>query len=159
MALTEKAIREKICENLVTLFPDAKILVRNPYTHPRDQWVGAFNHEYPADSGEIVTHAWFVRRYMVDPAIGHRDDLFGYQIMAGMGMSYGTSVANSEDVFQENLDTLSEALKDEQAFFDFTGEADSVGVDQLFWEGIGIIDSSEMLHFATGRVLLRIFRC
>lgn len=161
MALTEKQIREKIHEKLVALFPDAKILKRNPYTSPRDQWAGVFKHEYPAASGLLVTHGWFIRRYSIDPAISHQDDIMGYQIMVGFGLDFGSDLVNSEDVFQANLDAVNEALKDDQAFFDYVGENDEVVPEAILWDTIGIIPAgtAEFIHFASGKMRLRVVRC
>lgn len=164
MALTEEKVREKILSEIWTICPDSKKIRRNFFTNDRSKWAGHFTHEIEVDGEPTnVTHAWIVRRVGYRPrSKGNPYEQYVFEILGFYGYVQGTDAANSEDRWQELVETIANRFADtdtEIPVWEFEGEEDGVTTELIDFRPIGLIEAGGQLHAATGRLTVIIHRC
>ncbi len=164
MAINEKIIRTKILEAIWAICPDSKRIRRNPLTTDRTKWAGLFRVESDNDeANEPIAHGWIVRRVGYKKAVKDSFDQFTFEILGFRSHDLGTDAENSEDSFQTSIDAIAKRLADKDAenpMWDFDeDEDDEATTEDLNFSRIGLIASSEFLHFAGGRLVVNIHRC
>lgn len=163
MALSEKQIRERILSIIWEIAPDSKKIRRNNLkTNDRSKWAGLLYTDPTDESITPIAHAYIVRRTKRKSTVESRDDVLTFEILGFRSYSLGTDNANSEDIFQAEIDAIADRLMDkerESPAWEFENEPDEVSTVEVDFSSIGLIESSELLHFGGGSLVLRIQRC
>ncbi|MET0754058.1 MAG: hypothetical protein ABWZ66_11820, partial [Pyrinomonadaceae bacterium] len=147
MALTEKKIRNKIFELILSVCTDAKRIRRNPYTQEKSKWIGHFSHEIDIGGGEtkVVVHAWLIRRIALKKAVKSGFDQYTFELLGFYGYNFGTESDNSEDKWQELLDRVSDKLTEDDVW-EFEDEDDEVTTEEAGFPLIGLIPAGEKAY-------------
>lgn len=164
MAITEEKVREKVLSEIWTICPTSKKIRRNFFTNDRSKWSGHFTHEVEILGVPTkVVHAWIVRRVGYRPrSKGNSFEQYVFEFLGFKGYLQGTDAANSEDEWQQIVETIARRLADtdtENPLWEFDGEEDEVTTELVDVRPIGLIDAGGSLHAATGRLTVNIHRC
>lgn len=163
MALSEKKIREKILAEIWAIAPESKKIRRNVLTtSDRTKWAGLFRTEPDDESIDPIAHAYIVRRARTKADNTSLDDRMTFEILGFRSHVLGSNDENSEDVFQAEIDQITHRLMErdvENPPWEFEDESDEVSTIEIEFSPIGLIQSSELLHFGGGRLVVQIKRC
>lgn len=163
MALSEKTIREKILAGIWTIAPQSKKIRRNVLTtNDRNKWAGLFQTEPEDEDEEPIAYAYIVRRVRARADNKSLNDQMTFEILGFKSHALGTDATNSEDDFQAEIDQITDWLMGrdvENEPWEFEDEADEVSTIEVEFSPIGLIPSSELLHFGGGRLVVQITRC
>lgn len=157
MDIVEKEIREKLVQRLQEAAGAAKILKRNPYTMDRNLWLGAFTFD---DNGTKRTHAWFVKRYLVQKRHVERHYTYGYNMVGYYGFRFGSDEDNSEDEFQLIVDNVIDKFNDDE-IWDFVGRESHIAGEELVAPNIGLqfLGKSKYVHVVPIQFMLQVHPC
>lgn len=170
MAITEKQIRMRLLAAAWQQNPKSKKIRRNVLTGERDKWAGKFTPDPTDENPNPEPFAFIIRRtaHIKNHMKGVDQDV--YEVLVFKRRRLGTDVDNSEDEFQNIIDNYCNKIADEDGenpVWDFIDESlpederekDTVETVSVVFGKIGLIDSSETLHFGGGRIVVNIFRC